>query len=1274
MLMKKLLSFWVICLISIQSLLAQQGSLVKDINVTGSASGFRIYESIVVGDLIYMIADDSFQNKGLWKSDGTAEGTVLVKGIEGMNPANLISAGNMIYFVVSNSVGAAYLWKSDGTPEGTASLQQVDSDVVNVQTGTRLLVSVNGTLYFFGQGGLMKTDGTAAGTVLLKPLDRWEQARITDMANVNGKLFLIIYENEVRRLYKSDGTAAGTVPVQTNTDLQIFEPLAAVGSTVYFRGSAGESRGLYKASNTGPVTEVKGFQFFLSNFTDAGNILYFTHDQRELWKSDGTAAGTVLVKNINTGAPSDPSMFTAVNGQLYFVINDSTYGRELWKSEGTASTTAIVKDIRPGVTGAGIRELTAVGSKVAFVANDGSGEKLWQSDGTASGTKVLADMPASRLLAVQGTLYFNGNAGSGLELFKSTMVTGGTSQVTDIAKPESIPLGFTEINGISYFAADDGIHGRELWKTDGTAAGTVLVSDVTSGKSSSNPELITNVNGTAFFTAGSGSQVHSLWKSNGTAATTVRVKDFTKADILKGLINVNGTLYFGVLNSSGLQLWKSNGTTAGTQLIKTIPQTTDFMPVMMNGQIFFGAYDGINSVELWKSNGTTAGTTLVKDVAPNSGQSIYTSIAVAGNYVYYISLAYTNGPKIILVKSDGTAAGTTVVRNIKEHLTSRLTVVNNLVYFIEFNGSAFDDYPGEELWRTDGTEQGTFLLTTMRTYDYENLLTHNMTAVNGIFYFVPHEEEQLWKSDGTVEGTQPVRTIGSMENGASIRYTAGVGNTLYFTTSDGVNGLELWKTQGTAESTSLAYDMTPNGSTIFYELAALNNQLLISADNGMYGAELFKYQDATVQAAVRINAGGQAYAASGSRQFAADAYSVGTTRVSLAASGDILNTTDDQLYKEQRLGQAFSYQIPGVNGTVNVVLHFAEIYWGVPARTSSPGAGKRRFNVDIEGSRKLTNYDIFTAAGGAMRAKTETFTVQVTDGTLSINFLSGAADQPIIAAIEVVPARQVTLGPVADAYVRNTPYEAANFGKETVLDVKTGSLPSYQRHAFLKFSLASVSQVHSAKLRIYGSNVQNSTAGSISAYGVSNDDWTETGVNWSNAPAGSGAALGTVNVNATAKYYEIDVTSFVQSQLATDKTVSLMLTNPANQNLQFSFNSRENTANKPQLLIRLTSPTARTGSEDALVTAASPQAASGIYPNPAAKRFTVSISENHKGNVSLQLISLAGNSFPVITPEPVRPASKIEVDISAMSVANGMYIMQIQSEAMTETVKVFVKE
>ncbi|MBD0254641.1 MAG: T9SS type A sorting domain-containing protein [Cytophagales bacterium] len=149
-----------------------------------------------------------------------------------------------------------------------------------------------------------------------------------------------------------------------------------------------------------------------------------------------------------------------------------------------------------------------------------------------------------------------------------------------------------------------------------------------------------------------------------------------------------------------------------------------------------------------------------------------------------------------------------------------------------------------------------------------------------------------------------------------------------------------------------------------------------------------------------INAGGGAYQAKDGQRYQADAYFEGGV-VSREVTGAVARTADDYLYQNGRHGAAFRYNIPVGNGAYEVVLHFAETYWGNQA---AGGAGSRKFNVDIEGVRKLTRYDIFVKAGGAMTAAQETFRVAVTDGVLNLYFSKGSADLAAVKAIEVRPA------------------------------------------------------------------------------------------------------------------------------------------------------------------------------------------------------------------------------------------------------------------------------
>ncbi len=453
-----------------------------------------------------------------------------------------------------------------------------------------------------------------------------------------------------------------------------------------------------------------------------------------------SASTTTLVKDINVVGDSHPGNLTSFNNMLFFTSNDVLHGYELWRSDGTSAGTVLVKDICTGTCSSGPKDLTVFNGSLYFSANDGvHGVELWKSNGTAVGTVLVNPGPSGSypqdLTVFANMLYFDAcDSTNGCELWSSNGTASGTALVKDLCPGtcNSIPDQLTPVYGVTlgstalYFAAYDSTNGRELWKSDGTASGTVLVKDICPSTCGSAPHELTVVYRTVFASTLFFEACYSmafascgLWKSDGTNAGTVVVKDINPGGTYGSgpcsLTAFGRLLFFNANNDTyGRELWKSNGTASGTVLVKDIkPGSASSMPscgpamTILNGNLFFTADDAVHGFELWSTNGTDAGTNMAKDINPGVNSSYTSYLTAVGNTLLFSAYDGTTGSE--LWRSDGTASGTIMVKDICPDACSsgptRLTAVGSVLYFAASDGSQAAGANGNELWMSQPDTQ-----------------------------------------------------------------------------------------------------------------------------------------------------------------------------------------------------------------------------------------------------------------------------------------------------------------------------------------------------------------------------------------------------------------------------------------------------------------------------------------------------------------------------------------------------------------------------------------
>ncbi|MEZ4774166.1 MAG: T9SS type A sorting domain-containing protein [Bacteroidia bacterium] len=442
-----------------------------------------------------------------------------------------------------------------------------------------------------------------------------------------------------------------------------FGEFTEIGQKAYFScATVGDTNsGIWVTDGTPAGTHVlskvqAGGNLFFYELTALNNHLIFKAERTyadmvngiELWHSDGTTAGTNILKDIWPGSGSSvPEQLYLFNGEVFFRATDSLNGTELWKTDGTANGTILVKNIAPGAAGSFVDNFTALGNQLFFSAYEPTtGNELWVTDGTPGGTHLFLDINATgnqsagprNFYVYQGKLYFTAeSAGTGAELWVSDGTVQGTTFLKDI-NPGPDGSGIREFygfNGKVYFNAQDDTHGEELWVTDGTSGGTYQIKDIHTGSASAYPLGYMNFQGHLYFSAYDDSHGNELWYTDGTEAGTQLYLDIipgSDGSNPASMTTFGDSLYFVALEAIGdNQMFVTAGDPAQTHVISPPGNTainplfglnfTVFNPVL--NSLFFSADYDQTGQDMWQYTDASGGVGIEKQIKQQSLFSIW---------------------------------------------------------------------------------------------------------------------------------------------------------------------------------------------------------------------------------------------------------------------------------------------------------------------------------------------------------------------------------------------------------------------------------------------------------------------------------------------------------------------------------------------------------------------------------------------------------------------------------------------------------------------------
>lgn len=583
---------------------------------------------------------------------------------------------------------------------------------------------------------------------------------------------------------------------------------------------------------------------------------FFTHSD-ELWVTDGTKAGTRLIKafpNINTH-----KLRASPQGDLLFQIKNT-----LWISNGTPEGT-----LQLSLEGNFVYDTWVIAEKnIYFTSGSGSfqnGSQLWITDGTIAGTQLIGGLDAGtskfeatrKLFPIGDELLFQVKTEKhGWELWTSDGTTAGTQLLLDIA-PEalnSLNIGsnsFYFYDQILYFkASTDGNH-YDLWRSDGTVAGTRPLLHFEEGEDYDNYWTLEtgaqSASGLVVFTTSDNKNYKQLWGYSPAEDAITPLHQITGNNTHVTPFVLNDKILFAYIDvNDQFNFWITDGSLGGTRELLSTSRNFVYQLAVFDDKFYFDTNPSLDEaigIEPYVTDGTPEGTHLLKDINKGGADSNVDHFFQLGGQTYFYAFDSELGGTIY--KTDGSPSGTSVVIDFYPH-----TYGDDLNYLAQASGRLYFTIR-DSLWSSDGTLAGTYSVLNWPSSTEEFIVSGEL---NGKVFFIHNYD--LWVSNGRPEGTQLLLSRQSDFSGNyNSIHMAQYRGKLWFFFSGPYGGIELWKTDGSPEGTSLAFESIPGPTSIFnWEQVSItaNSEFLFFRQEGFIRDTLW-VSDGTLEGSRALN-------------------------------------------------------------------------------------------------------------------------------------------------------------------------------------------------------------------------------------------------------------------------------------------------------------------------------------------------------------------------------------------------------------------------------------